>query len=133
MKKRKGFTMIEMIASTALLTLIVIGVMSSSLMIESLETQTKNTVYLSVHNLNCMERLRKECTESDSGLLSYYGDDYLGTIDIETVAYLERATWDHFNIYRVKIQSNVRETSQVLTSEYVITDIGSVNFDPVIN
>ena len=70
---------------------------------------------------------------SPGDMLLYYDDAYLGSDTIETQAFLERAEWDSFNIYTVRIVSQVRETKQRLTSEYIITDIGTSVPDETIN
>lgn len=122
--KRRGFSLIEVIFCTVMLALIVVAVAAGSQAIGTLRTNTRDSVYLSHHNLNTMERLRQECLNNDGLLLNFYGDDTLGTNEIETSAYLSRATWDHFYIYSVRIESKTRDTKQRLNSEYVITSIG---------
>lgn len=124
MKRRKGFSMIEMITCTIILALIVITVVRSSMAIDTLRVQTRDSVYLSLHNLNTMERLRQQCLEDGSTMLLYYDDVALGTATIETEAFLKEASVDHFRIYKVRIESKVRDTNQRLTSEYIITSIG---------
>ena len=124
MKRRKGFSMIEMVTCTVLMSLIVTVVVASSMAINTLRVQTRDSVYLSLHNLNCMERLRQECLDNEESLAAYYPDSKLGSIEIETQAYLEESTWDHYSIYRVTIESKIRETKQRLKSEYIITNIG---------
>lgn len=124
MKRRKGLSMIEMITCTIILALIVITVVRSSMAIDTLRVQTRDSVYLSLHNLNTMERLRQQCLEDGSTMLLYYDDVALGTATIETEAFLKEASVDHFRIYKVRIESKVRDTNQRLTSEYIITSIG---------
>lgn len=124
MKRRKGFSMIEMITCTIILALIVITVVRSSMAIDTLRVQTRDSVYLSLHNLNTMERLRQQCLEDGSTMLLYYDDVALGTATIETEAFLKEASVGHFRIYKVRIESKVRDTNQRLTSEYIITSIG---------
>lgn len=92
--------------------------------IDTLRVQTRDSVYLSLHNLNTMERLRQQCLEDGSTMLLYYDDVALGTATIETEAFLKEASVDHFRIYKVRIESKVRDTNQRLTSEYIITSIG---------
>ena len=124
LKRRLGFSMIEMITCTVLMALIVIGVVSSSMAIDSLRVQTRDSVYLSLHNLNVMERLRQDCLDPTNAMLLYYSDQQLGSDTIETQAYLTDSTWDHFHVYKVRVESRIRETRQRLNSEYIITDIG---------
>lgn len=124
MSKKKGFTMVEVVGCTVMLTLIVIGVVAVSKTIDEMKVSTRNTVYLSLHNLNCMERLRQIALSEDEGLLLSYSDEDLGSDMIETTATIERATWDKYNIYNVTISSRMREMPQRLVSKYIITDIG---------
>lgn len=124
MKRRKGFSLIEMITCTAILALIVIVVVRSSMAVDTLRVQTRDSVYLSLHNLNTMERLRQQCLDDGDTMLLYYDDVALGSSTIQTEAFLKEATLDHFKVYRVRIESMMRDTHQRLTSEYIITSIG---------
>lgn len=124
MRKKKGFTMVEVVGCTVMLALIVIGVVAVSKAIDEMKVSTRNTVYLSLHNLNCMERLRQIALSEDEGLLLSYSDEDLGSDMIETTATIERATWDKYSIYNVTISSRMREMPQRLVSKYIITDIG---------
>lgn len=116
-----------------MMALIVISVVSVSLAIDDMRVGTRNTVFMSTHNLDCMERIRQMCYDPTQDLLLYYGDEFFGTDTIETDVTLEPATWDQFTIYRVTINSKMRDTSQRLVSKYIITDIGSVSFNEEIN
>ena len=91
--------------------------------IDSLRTSTNNTVILSLQNLNVMEKLRNECKHGNELLLSY-GDDMLGTANIETTATIKEATWDEHHIYSVTVQSKLRDYPQRLTTTCVLSDIG---------
>lgn len=133
MKRRRGFTLIEIIGCTVMMALIVIGVVAVSLSIDDMRVGTRNTVYLSTHNLNCMERIRQMCLDPTQDMLLYYGDDMFGSDEIETDISLTPSTWDHFTAYRVTIESRMREYRQRLTSVYLITDIGGVSYDETIN
>lgn len=132
-RKRRGFTMIEVIGCTVMMALIVSGVVAASLAIDNLRVTTRNSVYLSIHNLNCMERLRQQLLDGTEDMLLYYGDDVLGSDTIETQATLELSTWDKFSIYSVVIESKMRDYQQRLTTEYLITDIGGVSYAEQIN
>ena len=133
MKRRRGFTLIEIIGATVMMALIVIGVVAVSLSIDDMRVGTRNTVYMSTHNLNCIERIRQMCLDPTQDMLLYYGDDAFGSDTIETEVFLELATWDKFSIYRVTIESRMREGGQRLTNVYLITDIGGVSFDESVN
>lgn len=137
MKRRKGFTLIEMIAATVLLALIVIACAALTTHLAGQKVVTEATVYLSTHNLNCMERLRQKAATigdiSSETLTDYYGDEEFGNLDIETHVYIERASIEQFTVYRVTIKSKMREIPQTLTSRYILTSIGVQNYDTVIN
>lgn len=137
MKARRGFTLIEMMASTILLAVIVIGVMALSRSIGMQKTTTENTVYLSLHNLECMERLRQMAATvgqiPSQTLANSYDDSEFGSLDIETNIYVETANYEHFYVYRVTVRSKMREFPQRLTSHYVMTSIGSAYYDEVVN
>lgn len=136
MRKRKGFTLIEMIAATIMLAIIVISCAALSRSISAQKTVTESTVYLSTHNLNCMERLRQMAatlgqTPSEH-LVEYYGDDVFGSMDIETHVYVETATLEQFYVYSVVIQSKMRDLPQRLTSRYILTSIGLTSYDEAV-
>lgn len=133
MRRRKGFTLIEVIGCTVMLCLIVIGVVAVSYSIDDMRTRTRNTVYLSIHNLDCMERVRQMCLDPTQDILLYYGDDTFGSDDIETEVTLTPSAWDHYTVYSVTVSSKMREQNQRLVSEYLITDIGGVSYDEEIN
>jgi len=137
MRRRRGFTLIEMMASTILLAVIVITVMALSRGIGMQKTTTENTVYLSLHNLECMERLRRMAATigaiPSQQLGNYYDDSEFGSIDIETNIYIETANYQHFHVYRVTIRSKMRDFPQRLTSHYIMTSIGSAVYDETVN
>lgn len=128
MRTRRGFTMIEVIASTVLLVTIVIGVTALTVAINSQKTDIQNTVYLSVHNLTCMERVKEMAMDPDEELLNHYDDDTFGTGDIYTEVFVEQAFLDNYSVYEVKIVSKMRDFKQKLTSLYTVTDIGKFNY-----
>ena len=133
MKRRKGFTLLETIGCTVMMAFIVATVTSVSIAIDDLRAGTRNTVFMSTHNLNCMERVRQMALETTEDILLFYGDDVMGTDDIETEVILEPATWDHFMIYSVTINSRMRDQKQKLTSKYLITNIGGVSYEEEFN
>lgn len=132
-RSRSGFTLVEVIGATVMLALIVVAVVRVSGAIDSLRTDTRNMVYLSTHNLDCAERIRQLCLDDSQELLLFYGDDVLGSDEIETTAELEVATWDDYNVYSVKITSKMRDYEQRLVSDYLLTDIGGVRYTESIN
>ena len=137
MKKRKGFSLIEVLASTIMLSVIVIACIA---VINGISTQkgvTENTVYLSVHNVSCMERLKNMTSNNVSSgvspLLDFYGDEVFGTSDIKTQVIIETAKLDQFYVYFVTIKSRMRDFPQSLTSEYILTTIGAVDHGDIVS
>lgn len=110
------------------MALIILGVMKVTVTINSLRTATRDTVYLSVHNLNCMEKIRQDFVYGDRSPLLYYGDDELGDLYITTSAELSQSSWGNYNIYYVVLKSRMRESSVSLTNEFMFTDIGEFKF-----
>lgn len=137
MKSRRGFTLIEILAATIMLAIVVIACTQLTGAISSQKTTTESTVYLSTHNLNCMERMRQKAASLgglvSEHLLDYYGDDEFGTTDIETHIFVETASLEQFWVYRVTIQSKMRDLPQRLTSKYILTNIGLQDYDENIN
>ncbi len=125
-KPRKGFTLIEVIACTVILAIVVIGSMVVSNQISMMKTESRNTVYLSLHNLNVMERLRQMSYELEEGetLLNYYNTDVFGNSQYNTDVYLENATFEHFRVYNVRIETRMIGYKQTLVSTYTLTSIG---------
>lgn len=126
MKARKGFTLVEVVACTVILAIVTIGAVAISNQILQMKTEARNTVYLSMHNLNTMERLRQMVYELPKGqmLLSYYNQDTFSSSDILTEVFIDSAVWDDFQIYEVKIESRMKIYHQLLKSSYTLTSIG---------
>lgn len=126
MKKRRGFTLVETVLCCVILAVVTIGTSSVSAHISALKVEARNTVFLSTHNLNVMERLRQMAYDLGEGevLLNYYGSELFGTSEIDTDIYIHQTTWDDFYIYNVRLESRMRKYQQTLTSTYTMTNIG---------
>lgn len=128
-KSRKGFTLLEMLASTIFMAFIVLAAMQLTLALETQRTVASDTIYLSIHNLNCMERLRQMAQQlsldSTGTLQSYYSDSIFGTIEVKTEVYIDEANLGEYHVYNVRIESRMRDFPQKLYSEYILTDIGA--------
>lgn len=135
--RRKGFTLVETIACCLILAIVTIGAASVSAHISALKVEARNSVYLTTHNLNVMERLRQMSYSLAEGeeLLNFYGGtlDMLGnrggnpvfdSSDIYTDVYIETAPWDDFRVYNVRIDSRMVKYKQTLVSTYTMTNIG---------
>lgn len=130
-KRRKGFTLVEVIATAVLISLIVVIVVQATMSVNALRVKTSDSVRLSVHNLNTIERLRQMCQDETYGLLRFYGDEVLGSTEVETTATIDWTLWDRYYIYDVVLESKMRGTGNRLVSRCVITDIVSTEL-PVI-
>ena len=128
MRKRKGFTMVEMIACTVMLALLVVGVVNCVLSIQALRAKTADSVLLSTHNINCLERLRQMAADPYEEILLYYGDETFGSSDIATDIVLEKATIGSYNVWCATITSEMRDTHRKLVSTYTITNIGGIDY-----
>ncbi len=136
-KKRKGFTLVETIACCVILAIVTIGAVSISAHISALKVEARNTVYLSTHNLNVMERIRQMSYALSEGeeLLSFYGgtldaagnrggNTLFDSSDIYTDVYIQTAVWDDFRVYNVRMESRMVKYKQSLVSTYTMTNIG---------
>lgn len=74
-KRRKGFSLIEMVAVAIMLAIITVAVVIISEAVSGLRIRARNNVLLSTHNLNVMEQLRQEMNRIGVGeaLEVYYG------------------------------------------------------------
>lgn len=124
--RRKGFTLVETIACCVILAVVTVGVVSVSKHINSLKAEARNDVMLSLHNLDCMERLRQMAYALPTGeeLLSYYSSDVFGTNDFDTEVFIEMATLDDYRVYNVRIDSRVIGYKKHLVNTYIFTSIG---------
>lgn len=113
------------------MSIIIIAVTTFSMQISAIKTRSKNIVYLTQHNLNCMEQLRQMCRAGTGDLLTYYGDDTFGSLDIETEVSIETQVWDNFKIYKVTLTSKPRDGAEgdKLVNEFVMTNIGGIPDD----
>lgn len=125
-KRRKAFTLVEVVVCALILSLVTIGAVSVSSQINALKSSSQNTVYLTLHNLNCMEQLRQMSYDLANGveLFSHYGPDVFGTSKIDTDVYLDMAKMGEFRVYSVRIQSSMKDYNDSLVNTYVFTSIG---------
>lgn len=138
-KPRKGFTLVEMIICALILAIVVICVASISGTLSTLKTETRNSIFLSMHNLNTSERLRQMVYELPEGeqLNAFYGaptgtgaggvidpSDIFSTDEILTRVFVTAGSMDHFQVYVVRIESQMRGYKQRLVSSYTLTNIG---------
>lgn len=74
-KKRKGFSLVEMIAVAIMLAIITISCVLVSHTVSAMRIRSRNNILMSTHNMNVMEQLRQEMNEIGiTGRLEvYYG------------------------------------------------------------
>lgn len=130
MRKRRGFSFIEIITVTGILALVVVVVVRASISVAAMKKHTGDITYLAVHNMKVMEDLRNRAMTGTSELLSIYGgddgsNDEFSSIDIKTVVLVDSTKWGTQTIYRVKMESKLKNGRTKLESEFVITTIGA--------
>lgn len=157
MKKRSGFTLIEMVVVTIILAIVTVACVVVSRAVNEQRIQARNSIYLTTHNLNVMEQLRQYMNQlgESGGLYSYYGyqdddqenyqlqqqgvlnptaadrrPDY-STNDVRTEVFIEIVPWDNFHLYNIRIESKLVGYKSRVTNEYIMTDIG-IEKNPVV-
>lgn len=156
-KKRKGFSLVEMVAVAIILAIITIACVLVMQSTASMRIQSRNSIYMTTHNLNVMEKLRQEINRLGiyGELHPYYGfaddtEEYnllvaegknpddknnyradYSTDDIRTEVYIEICPWNNFHLYNVRIESKIIGYPQRLTNTFVLTDIG-IEKDPTL-
>lgn len=120
--KKQGFTLIEMLVCTVILSIITISVLSTARSIQEVQVTSRNRVYLSTHQLNVMEQLRQR--SYDNKLLAFYEDYVFSTSDITTYVQVEEKLVGDFYTYYITITSEMDNTKDTLTNSFVLTDIG---------
>ena len=130
MKARKGFTLVEVVACTIILATVTLGAVSISSRINAMKVESKNTTYLSLHNLNVMEELRQRVYDLSLGeeMPAFYDSSEFSSSDITTTVSLDMSYLDQYRVYDVVIESRAAN-KQKLKSRYVLTDIGSPHYD----
>lgn len=94
---------------------------------------TRASVYLSIHNLNCMERLGKEAKGSTSQLLEMYTMGEYSSQDIDTTIKCTPFEVEGVNGYTVRINSHFRSSPYRLSSTYVLTALEQEDTLPEVN
>lgn len=148
-KKRAGFTLVEMIVVTIILAIVTIACTLVAQAVNDQRIMARNSIYLTTHNLNVMEQLRREMNVQGETkeLYSYYGfqdddeerrlmeaagldpsttplrPDY-STGDVRTEVFIEIVPWDNFHLYNIRIESKLIGYNSRVTNTYVMTDIG---------
>lgn len=149
-RKRKAFSLVEMIAVTVVLAIIVIACTRVTQATSALRIQARNAILLTTHNLNVMEKLNQELNRLgvDGTLHPYYGfadDDSerqlivaaggdpndmnlyrpdFSSTSIRTEVFVEESVMGNFYVYNVSIESKVIGYPQRLVSRVVFTNIG---------
>lgn len=126
MKTRKGFTLVETVACCLILAVVTVGVVAISQHIALLKTESRNKVQMTLHNLDCMERLRQMSYELGDGeeLLNYYDKSVFSNNDFDTEVFLEMTELDTYRVYNVRMITKTVGYKQKLVNTYVFTNIG---------
>lgn len=121
--RRMGFTLIEMVACTVILSILIISVLSVAKTVKAAQVEARNKTYMAVHQLDIMERL-KQMAYSESNLLSYYGTEVLGTDKFKTDAKVETAVMGDFLLYRVTLRTSERSSGMLMSNTFVLSNAG---------
>lgn len=126
MRKRRAFTLVETVLCCVILAIVTIGTASVSAHVSALKVEARNSVFLTTHNLNVMERIRQMSYDLRDGevLLAYYGPDTFSTSEISTTAYIDQTSLDDFYVYNIRLESKMQGYQQILVSTYTMTNIG---------
>lgn len=158
MKKRSGFTLIEMVVVTIILGIVTIGCAVVGKAVNDQRIMARNSIYLTTHNLNVMEQLRQHMNSLGihGSLVNYYGfqdddeeraiwvaehpgstladaqlrPDY-STNDVRTEVFISTTQWDNFHLYNIRIESKLKGYSARVINDYVMTDIG-IEKNPIV-
>lgn len=125
-QKKKGFTLVEAVVTTLLISITCLTVAKVVISVNNSRMDMQNTVYLSNHNLNCMERLRQMARDTDGMLLDHYGSETFGTNDFDTNVDIETVPLGDYFIYYVDIQSSTKTNGRFNKAEdtFIMTNIG---------
>lgn len=156
MRKRSGFTLIEMVVVTIILAIVTLGCTAVGKAVNDQRIMARNSIYLTTHNLNVMEQLRLYMNGLGihGALVSYYGfqdddqeralmiaegkdpavtplrPDY-STDDVRTEVFVTTVPWDNFHLYNIRIESKLIGYNARVTNEYIMTDIG-IDKNPIV-
>lgn len=74
-KKRKGFSLVEMVAVAIILAIITIACVAVMQSTATMRIASRNSIYMTTHNLNVMEKIRQEINRLGiyGELHAYYG------------------------------------------------------------
>lgn len=101
--------------------------------ISAQRAETRASVYLTVHNLNCMERLAQEAKTGTGDLLETYGMGEYSSTDIDTTVSCTQFSVEGMNCYTVKIKSHFKSSPYRLSSSYVLTSLTREDTTPEVN
>lgn len=119
---RRGFTLVETIACALILSVVILGVLGAASTIKNSQASARNRLYLGVHQLNVMEELRQKAfTER---LLAFYDESAFSTSDITTTVRIEESALENFIVYRVEMESKMKDSKDFIYNVFTLTDIG---------
>ena len=126
MQRRKG-ELLAIVVGCGCLVVIMISALSTVRWIGSMRARSRAVACLSIHNLDCMERLKADAKLSGNDLLDYYSPDYFSTADIDTTITTSEFAVDGLNGYIVTIESQEIGSPFSLTSKYDLVLIPNVD------
>lgn len=134
---RKRGELIEACLSSMCLGLLLFAAVSVVAWISSMRAESRAVAYMTVHNLDCMERLKADAKLSGNDLLDRYVNDEFSSADIETTVSTSQFSVDGLKGYVVRIKSKEIGSPYKLESKYVLTLIPAVDiegsYEPEVN
>lgn len=122
-KTRKGFSMLESIASAIILSIIIIGVLSVKRTVQAENIRARESLYMSMHQLSVMEELKQ--MSGRSRLLAYYGPSEFSTLEFETTVNVTESSIGDFLVYYVELNTYNEDKSEHMRNTFTMTNIGS--------
>lgn len=134
---RKRAELIEACLSSMCLGLLLFAAVSVVAWISSMRAESRAIAYMTVHNLDCMERLKADAKLSGNDLLDRYVNDEFSSADIETTVSTSQFSIDGLKGYVVRIKSKEIGSPYKLESKYVLTLIPETDmegsYEPEVN
>lgn len=115
--------MLESIASALILSIIIIGVLSVKRVVQTESIRARESLYMSMHQLNVMEELKQMAGRAR--LLAYYGPTEFSTLEYETTVNIEESAMGDFIIYYVEMDTYNEDKSEHMHNAFTMTNIGA--------
>lgn len=122
-ESRRGFTLVEMVACTVILSMVILGIISVAKTIKTSQVESRNNTYMAMHQLNIIGRIKKMALESEH-LMGYYAEDVFSTSEFRTTVTVQESSLGEFLVYRVEMRTETVETGDRMSNSFIITNIG---------